>query len=76
MKRIQETFCRKSECVPRFLYLSPTKMGTRGFNQTDVMMVQQDAAGVRGVPESSYSPPKNGGQGVDDTPSDCSSMQR
>ena len=76
MKRIQETFCRKSQRVPRFHYLSPTKMGARGFNQTDVMMVQQDAAGVRGVPDSSNSSPKNGGQGVDDTPSECFSMQR
>jgi hypothetical protein len=76
VKRMQVTFYRKFECVPRFHYLSPTKMGARGFNQTDLMMVQQDAAGVRGVPESSYSSLKNGGQGVDDTSSECSPMQR
>ena len=39
--------------------------GSRGLNQADVKTMQRDAAGVRGVPESSYPSPKNGGQGVD-----------
>ena len=40
-------------------------VGAGGLTQDDVKTVQQNAAGVWGVPKSHYSPPKNGGQGVE-----------
>jgi len=49
---------------PSFLILPPS-VGAKGLIDSHAVTVQQDAAGVRGVPESSYSSPKSGGQGVE-----------
>jgi hypothetical protein len=45
----------------RFSPFLPPRVGARGLSQDNAMMVQQNAAGVRGVPEIPFSLPHDWG---------------
>jgi len=64
MESAETRLCRGSGGVPQFLNLPP-RVGARGLNQDDAMTMQQNAAGVRGVPEILFSvPPRVGARGL------------
>jgi hypothetical protein len=55
----EDASCRESEGIPQ-VFFSPQEWGTKGLNQGDAMTVQQNAAGVWGVPSSLVYPPRLG----------------